>query len=99
MYKENILKKLSKGELIEIILDMQKQKNAPAEVVDPMAAFDKRMAELAQERAQEPKPVKKEKKYICDNCKKEFVDPFSVFIKDINNPICEKCKKSYGRTR
>lgn len=99
---DSVLKKMSKKELIDLISnlwsELEKTKTtAPnPNMKDPrpensMAELDKRLE--AMDRSNRIPRVFKQSKFICHSCNNQFIDETSVFIKDINDPVCFSCRR------
>ena len=106
---EAMLKKLSKAELIKIILDTNKiSDESPKEKPAP----DSQMAQSKTQKrimkvidytdvpfdggwlpGKKPSPRRKstEQDYACSRCAKTFKAPAGMFVKDRNEPLCDRC--------
>jgi predicted SprT family Zn-dependent metalloprotease len=97
MYTEEILKKLTKKDLIHIILNKDNSVAPQDEVISKKDEMAQKLKVLRdRRRAERVKDKKVKYEYTCFHCGAIFTDISSHFIKDINDPKCERCRKKNG---
>jgi len=96
----DMLKKLKKDDLIQIILNMQTSSfsssssaTVASESLTPEQEADRKLKAYYKNNKPEPRP-KPNYNYICTDCSSEFYDDISVFRKGANDPRCKKCRSN-----
>lgn len=88
-----ILKKLKKEDLINIILKLQSSlKPEPQEtkILSRQEELDQKLRQYYENNKPEARP-RPNYNFICVECKESFYDDISIFRQGINDPRCKKC--------
>ena len=88
-----ILKKLKKEDLIEIILKMQTEGGGNEKPASKEGELDKKLKEYYKKNEVQPRE-RPNYNYKCVTCSEVFYDDINTYRTGINDPRCKKCKSA-----